>query len=179
MDHLARLPDKERFETKAKRLCKAKADAIMLPMEVLAVEFQMFVECRSHYRTKTDHNHRDHQKLTVYYLSDTYIDYRELQSELFKEFKCRLWFVALNPASFHPSPQNTRRGPDWSSGRPMYGWNNPQFSQQATMMAQSYFASTNERRFEQPHIGIGTRRNTIGAPSPWNPLNYPGQLSGF
>lgn len=177
MDHLARLPDKERFETKAKRLCRIKADAIMLPMEVLAVEFQMFVSAGYWWRLKTDQTHRDHQKLTVYYLSEAYIDYRELQSELFKEFKCRLWFVALNPASFHPSPQHTRRGPDWSAGRPMYSWNHPQFSQQATMMAQSYFASTNDRRFEQPLMS--TRRNTIATPSPWNQQGYPNQLHGF
>jgi hypothetical protein len=41
----------------------------------------------------------DHHKLTYYYYADTYVNFNELVTDLFKQYKVRIWMSAVNPAS--------------------------------------------------------------------------------
>ncbi|KAK5279807.1 hypothetical protein LTR40_007258 [Exophiala xenobiotica] len=52
-------------------------------MEILDAEFQM-----------------DSKKLTFYYFADSYINFNNLVTDLFKVYKTRIWMSAINPASF-------------------------------------------------------------------------------
>lgn len=52
------------------------ADACHIPLQVVDVEFQF-----------------DRNKLTIYFQSDSVVDFRRLQRALFKQFGCRIWLV--------------------------------------------------------------------------------------
>jgi len=41
----------------------------------------------------------DFHKLTFFYYSDVYINFRQLISDLFRTYKVRIWMSAVNPAS--------------------------------------------------------------------------------
>merc|ERR1712000_234908 len=77
------LKDKEGNEAKAKRVCQQKVIEHRLNMEILDAEFQM-----------------DSKKLTFYYFADSYINFNNLVTDLFKVYKTRIWMSAINPASF-------------------------------------------------------------------------------
>ncbi|KAJ9495146.1 hypothetical protein H2202_009396 [Exophiala xenobiotica] len=77
------LKDKEGNEAKAKRVCQQKVVEHRLNMEILDAEFQM-----------------DSKKLTFYYFADSYINFNNLVTDLFKVYKTRIWMSAINPASF-------------------------------------------------------------------------------
>lgn len=47
---------------------------------------------------KTD-NIRDYHKLTYYYYAETYVNFNDLVTDLFKQYKVRIWMSAINPAS--------------------------------------------------------------------------------
>ncbi|KAF2036745.1 hypothetical protein EK21DRAFT_51867 [Setomelanomma holmii] len=76
------LRDKEGSEAKAKRLGAQKAADHKLPMEILDAEYQA-----------------DYHKLTYYYYAEQYVNFNELVTDLFKQYKVRIWMSAVNPAS--------------------------------------------------------------------------------
>ena len=41
----------------------------------------------------------DYHKLTYYYYADSYVNFNELVTDLFKQYKVRIWMSAVNPAS--------------------------------------------------------------------------------
>lgn len=89
------LRDKEGAEAKAKRLGATKAADHKLPMEVLDAEYQA-----------------DYHKLTYYYYADSYVNFNELVTDLFKQYKVRIWMSAVNPASVvNPATPNAMRIP--------------------------------------------------------------------
>ncbi|KAF2830760.1 PSP1-domain-containing protein [Ophiobolus disseminans] len=79
---IMKLRDKEGDEAKAKRVGAQKAADHRLPMEILDAEYQA-----------------DHHKLTYYYYADSYVNFNELVTDLFKQYKVRIWMSAVNPAS--------------------------------------------------------------------------------
>jgi len=84
---IGKLKDKEGGEAKAKRFAQAKVIEHGLNMEILDAEFQL-----------------DYKKLTFYYFAESYINFNELVTDLFKNFKTRIWMSAVNPYSMvHPS----------------------------------------------------------------------------
>ncbi|KAJ4312908.1 hypothetical protein N0V94_007209 [Neodidymelliopsis sp. IMI 364377] len=76
------LRDKEGSEAKAKRLGAQKAADHKLPMEVLDAEYQA-----------------DYHKLTYFYYAESYVNFNDLVTDLFKQYKVRIWMSAVNPAS--------------------------------------------------------------------------------
>lgn len=42
---------------------------------------------------------RDYHKLTYYYYAEAYVNFNELVTDLFKQYKVRIWMSAVNPAS--------------------------------------------------------------------------------
>ncbi|KAF2001841.1 hypothetical protein P154DRAFT_153803 [Amniculicola lignicola CBS 123094] len=76
------LREKEGMEAKAKRLGAIKAAEHKLPMEILDAEYQA-----------------DMHKLTYYYYAEAYVNFNELVTDLFKQYKVRIWMSAVNPAS--------------------------------------------------------------------------------
>lgn len=46
----------------------------------------------------------DGKKLTVYYSAEGYIDFRQLQRNLYRRFQCRIWLVNVNTV---PAIENT------------------------------------------------------------------------
>jgi len=77
------LRDKEGSEAKAKRVCQGKVSEHGLVMEILDAEFQL-----------------DWKKLTFFYYAESYINFNDLVTDLFKIYKTRIWMSAINPASF-------------------------------------------------------------------------------
>jgi hypothetical protein len=41
----------------------------------------------------------DYNKLIYYYFADTYVNFNDLVTDLFKQYKVRIWMSAVNPAS--------------------------------------------------------------------------------
>jgi hypothetical protein len=41
----------------------------------------------------------DYHKLTYYYYAESYVNFNELVTDLFKQYKVRIWMSAVNPAS--------------------------------------------------------------------------------
>ncbi|KAF1911183.1 hypothetical protein BDU57DRAFT_112398 [Ampelomyces quisqualis] len=76
------LREKEGLEAKAKRLGAQKAADHKLPMEILDAEYQA-----------------GYHKLTYYYYAETYVNFNDLVTDLFKQYKVRIWMSAINPAS--------------------------------------------------------------------------------
>ncbi|KAH5009958.1 hypothetical protein HBI74_203110 [Parastagonospora nodorum] len=76
------LRDKEGQEAKAKRCGAQKAADHKLNMEILDAEYQA-----------------DYHKLTYYYYAESYVNFNELVTDLFKQYKVRIWMSAINPAS--------------------------------------------------------------------------------
>ncbi|KAF2262702.1 PSP1-domain-containing protein [Lojkania enalia] len=76
------LRDKEGQEAKAKRVGAVKAAEHKLPMEILDAEYQA-----------------DFHKLTYYYYAEAYVNFNDLVTDLFKNYKVRIWMSAVNPAS--------------------------------------------------------------------------------
>jgi hypothetical protein len=83
MHEIQGLVHKEGAEAKAKRVCQQKVVEHGLQMEILDAEYQW-----------------DQRKLTFYYFAETYVNFNELVTDLFKIFKTRIWMSAVNPASF-------------------------------------------------------------------------------
>lgn len=77
----ARLLDKEHDETKAKRIAEQKARERGLPMEILDAEFQA-----------------DHGKLTIYFISEQYVVFKEFVDDMYKVYKMRVWMSSVNQA---------------------------------------------------------------------------------
>lgn len=88
------LRDKEGSEAKAKRLGAQKAADHKLPMEILDAEYQA-----------------DYHKLTYYYYAETYVNFNELVTDLFKQYKVRIWMSAINPASVVPPGSSMHQPP--------------------------------------------------------------------
>jgi hypothetical protein len=42
---------------------------------------------------------RDYHKLTFFYYAEEYVNFNELVTDLFKQYKVRIWMSAVNPAS--------------------------------------------------------------------------------
>jgi hypothetical protein len=42
---------------------------------------------------------RDYHKLTYFYYAESYVNFNELVTDLFKQYKVRIWMSAVNPAS--------------------------------------------------------------------------------
>ncbi|KAJ4371541.1 hypothetical protein N0V83_004760 [Neocucurbitaria cava] len=76
------LRDKEGHEAKSKRLGAQKAADHKLPMEILDAEYQA-----------------DYHKLTYFYYAESYVNFNDLVTDLFKQYKVRIWMSAVNPAS--------------------------------------------------------------------------------
>ncbi|KAF1845428.1 uncharacterized protein K460DRAFT_281921 [Cucurbitaria berberidis CBS 394.84] len=76
------LRDKEGSEAKSKRLGAQKAADHKLPMEILDAEYQA-----------------DYHKLTYFYYAESYVNFNDLVTDLFKQYKVRIWMSAVNPAS--------------------------------------------------------------------------------
>ncbi|KAL6708975.1 hypothetical protein ACN47E_002102 [Coniothyrium glycines] len=76
------LRDKEGQEAKAKRLGAQKAADHKLHMEILDAEYQA-----------------DYHKLTYFYYAESYVNFNDLVTDLFKQYKVRIWMSAVNPAS--------------------------------------------------------------------------------
>ncbi|KAF2193823.1 hypothetical protein K469DRAFT_691331 [Zopfia rhizophila CBS 207.26] len=76
------LRDKEGQEAKAKRIGAQKAAEHKLPMEILDAEYQA-----------------DYHKLTYFYYAEAYVNFNDLVTDLFKQYKVRIWMSAVNPAS--------------------------------------------------------------------------------
>jgi len=68
-------------EPAAARLCQQRCREHNLPMKVEDVEYQY-----------------DGAKLTIYYSSKSSVDFRQLQRQLFRDFRCRVWLRTV-PAS--------------------------------------------------------------------------------
>ncbi|KAH7135386.1 PSP1 C-terminal conserved region-domain-containing protein [Dendryphion nanum] len=79
---ISALRDKEGSEAKAKRLGASKAAEHKLPMEILDAEYQA-----------------DYHKLTYFYYAEAYVNFNDLVTDLFKQYKVRIWMSAVNPAS--------------------------------------------------------------------------------
>ncbi|KAH6863094.1 hypothetical protein B0T12DRAFT_343466 [Alternaria alternata] len=79
---ISALREKEGGEAKAKRLGAQKAADHKLPMEILDAEYQA-----------------DYHKLTYFYYAESYVNFNELVTDLFKQYKVRIWMSAVNPAS--------------------------------------------------------------------------------
>jgi hypothetical protein len=41
----------------------------------------------------------DYHKLTYFYYAEAYVNFNELVTDLFKQYKVRIWMSAVNPAS--------------------------------------------------------------------------------
>jgi hypothetical protein len=50
-------------------------------------------------RCASTNNLSDYHKLTYYYYAETYVNFNELVTDLFKQYKVRIWMSAINPAS--------------------------------------------------------------------------------
>lgn len=74
------LVSKSQDEAKAMSICQSKIRQKKLPMEVVDTEYQW-----------------DRRKLTLYFVADRRIDFRELVRDLFKIYKTRIWMCAVNP----------------------------------------------------------------------------------
>jgi hypothetical protein len=46
-----------------------------------------------------NHRNSDYHKLTYYYFAESYVNFNELVTDLFKQYKVRIWMSAINPAS--------------------------------------------------------------------------------
>ncbi|KAJ3396375.1 hypothetical protein HDU92_003217 [Lobulomyces angularis] len=77
---VALLVSKSQDEAKAMSICQVKIRQKKLPMEVVDAEYQW-----------------DRRKLTLYFVADRRIDFRELVRDLFKIYKTRIWMCAVNP----------------------------------------------------------------------------------
>lgn len=44
-------------------------------------------------------NHSDYHKLTYFYYAEAYVNFNDLVTDLFKQYKVRIWMSAVNPAS--------------------------------------------------------------------------------
>ncbi|KAF3008506.1 hypothetical protein E8E13_005553 [Curvularia kusanoi] len=100
LDHeIEALRDKEGAEAKAKRLGAQKAAEHGFPMEILDAEYQA-----------------DYHKLTYFYYADYYVNFNELVSDLFKQYKVRIWMSAVNPASVMNQAGMTRFQPPSAIG---------------------------------------------------------------
>ena len=42
---------------------------------------------------------RDYNKLTYFYYAESYVNFNDLVTDLFKQYKVRIWMSAVNPAS--------------------------------------------------------------------------------
>lgn len=74
-DIVALRAQREREEA-AKHFTQGVADALGMTIQIVDTEFQA-----------------DGNKLTVYFLSRRQIDFRRLQRQLFKQYRCRIWLV--------------------------------------------------------------------------------------
>lgn len=73
---ISQLPLKAERERRAQELCQAKARELGLPMSITGASFQF-----------------DSKKLTFYFTSTEYVDFRSLVRVLFKTFGMRIWMV--------------------------------------------------------------------------------------
>ncbi|KAH0794894.1 PSP1 C-terminal conserved region family protein [Histomonas meleagridis] len=78
-DEIDKLPQKAESEKCALEMCRAKAAELGLPMNITGAEFQF-----------------DGKKLTFYYTSSTYIDFRVLVRTLFKVYGTRIWMCCTS-----------------------------------------------------------------------------------
>lgn len=44
-------------------------------------------------------HHSDYHKLTYFYYAESYVNFNDLVTDLFKQYKVRIWMSAVNPAS--------------------------------------------------------------------------------
>lgn len=93
------LREKEGGEAKAKRLGAQKAADHKLPMEILDAEYQA-----------------DYHKLTYFYYAESYVNFNDLVTDLFKQYKVRIWMSAVNPASVVNPAGNTQIPPPSAIG---------------------------------------------------------------
>jgi len=91
------LRDKEGQEAKAKRVGASKAAEHNLPMEILDAEYQAYVFLTA--QLPPTNMSRDYHKLTYYYYAEAYVNFNDLVTDLFKQYKVRIWMSAVNPAS--------------------------------------------------------------------------------
>jgi PSP1 C-terminal conserved region len=78
-NEISLLLPKSQDEAKAAQLCQVKIRQKKLLMEIVDAEYQW-----------------DRRKLTLYFVADGRIDFRELVRELFKIYKTRIWMCILN-----------------------------------------------------------------------------------
>lgn len=45
----------------------------------------------------------DYHKLTYFYYAESYVNFNDLVTDLFKQYKVRIWMSAVNPASVNPA----------------------------------------------------------------------------
>lgn len=83
----------DELTSKEKRVAAAvqkQAESLGLGIRIVDVEFQM-----------------DCNKLTVFFASKVFVDFRKLQRALFREFRCRIWLVNwAEVRSYTPVPVN-------------------------------------------------------------------------
>jgi cell fate regulator YaaT (PSP1 superfamily) len=79
-NEISLLVSKSHDEAKAVSISQSKIRQKKLPMEVVDAEYQW-----------------DRRKLTLYFVADRRIDFRELVRDLFKLYKTRIWMCAVNP----------------------------------------------------------------------------------
>ncbi len=75
-EDLERLEAQRQREEAAKHFAQGVSDALNLNIKIVDTEFQS-----------------DGNKLTVYFSSRRMIDFRQLQRQLFKQYRCRIWLV--------------------------------------------------------------------------------------
>lgn len=123
------------------------------------------------------------QKLTLYYYSEQYIPYNSLQNEVYKVYKCRLWFSALNPVTFYPPGKGgeqsnfvapPRRSGDWAAPIPTAGPSTVQRSQYEAA-AHRYFSSNAGNSTDDS--ARNAIRATLTPRNPWN--TSPAQKDAF
>jgi len=82
------LPIKHEQELKLLQICHYLVDRFYLPMNIYGVEFQF-----------------DGKKVSVFYTSDTRVDYKTLVKELFNSCQTHIWMRKTNPGiKFVPKP---------------------------------------------------------------------------
>lgn len=86
-NEIALLVAKSSDESKAMAISQQKIRQKKLPMEIVDAEYQW-----------------DRRKLTLYFVADRRIDFRELVRDLFKLYKTRIWMCAVNSAHFLANP---------------------------------------------------------------------------
>lgn len=133
--------------------------------------------------------HRDWKKLTFYYYADSYVNFNNLVTDLFKAYKTRIWMSAINPDSFvSPAPTGMPgfRGRDRFDLGPNPDGNGMGYSNNNTsgdmQQQQQHLLQQHQQQQQQPYNDWSVSQEMMStpamAPSAYGHF-FPSQAQGY